>query len=89
MKVVLKLRADGAGMPIFAPIREALRLINEETFENADILFITDGQCSISDGLAEQLQGAIQDARCSVVGLLKGNCTHSPCDECISPSFPH
>lgn len=25
---------------------------------------------------------------CSVVGLLKGNCTHSPCDERISPSFP-
>ena len=43
---------------------------SEETFENADILFITDGQCSISDELAEQLQDAIQDARCSVVGLL-------------------
>ena len=43
---------------------------SEETFENADILFITDGQCSISDELAEQLQAAIQDARCSVVGLL-------------------
>lgn len=60
---------DG-GTDFEPPIREALRLINEETFENADILFITDGQCSISDGLAEQLQGAIQDARCSVVGLL-------------------
>ncbi len=60
---------DG-GTDFEQPIREALRLINEETFENADILFITDGQCSISDGLAEQLQGAIQDARCSVVGLL-------------------
>ena len=45
-------------------------MINEEAFENADILFITDGQCSISDELAEQLQDAIQDARCSVVGLL-------------------
>lgn len=60
---------DG-GTDFETPIREALRLINEEAFENADILFITDGQCSISDELAEQLQDAIQDARCSVVGLL-------------------
>lgn len=60
---------DG-GTDFETPIREALRLINEEAFENADILFITDGQCSISDELAEQLQAAIQDARCSVVGLL-------------------
>ena len=60
---------DG-GTDFEPPIREALRLINEEAFENADILFITDGQCSISDELAEQLQDAIQDARCSVVCLL-------------------
>ena len=45
-------------------------MINEESFENADILFITDGEKSISDELAEQLQNAIQEARCSVVGLL-------------------
>ena len=60
---------DG-GTDFESPIREALRLINEEAFENADILFITDGQCSISDELAEQLQVAILDARCAVVGLL-------------------
>ena len=60
---------DG-GTNFETPIREALRLINEESFENADILFITDGEKSISDELAEQLQNAIQEARCSVVGLL-------------------
>ena len=60
---------DG-GTDFEAPVREALRLIDEEMFENADILFITDGQCSISDEMAEQLQSAIQDARCSVIGLL-------------------
>ena len=60
---------DG-GTDFETPIREALRLMNEEAFENADILFITDGQCSISDEMAEQLQSAIQNARCSVVGLL-------------------
>lgn len=60
---------DG-GTNFETPIREALRLINEEAFENADILFITDGEETISDELASELQEAIQDARCSVVGLL-------------------
>nr|WP_300187519.1 VWA domain-containing protein [uncultured Agathobaculum sp.] len=60
---------DG-GTNFETPIREALRLIREEAFENADILFITDGEDSISDELASELQEAIQGARCSVVGLL-------------------
>lgn len=60
---------DG-GTDFEAPVREALRLINEEEFEDADILFITDGKRSISDELAEQMQDAVHDARCSVVGLL-------------------
>ena len=60
---------DG-GTDFESPLREALRLIREESFENADILFITDGECSISDKLASELQDTIQDAHCSVVGLL-------------------
>lgn len=58
------------GTDFETPIREALRLVNEDAFENADILFITDGEDTISDELAEQLRNAIQDARCSVIGLL-------------------
>lgn len=58
------------GTDFEAPLNEALRLIREEAFENADILFITDGYCNISDGLAEDLQSAISDAQCSVIGLL-------------------
>lgn len=59
------------GMTDFeTPLKEALRLIDEETFEQADILFITDGECEISEELAEQIQLAVQDARCSIVGLL-------------------
>lgn len=60
---------DG-GTDFETPLREALRLINEEEFENADILFITDGQCSVSDELAGHLQEAIQNARCTVICLL-------------------
>ena len=60
---------DG-GTDFETPLREALRLISEEEFENADILFITDGQCSVSDELSGQLQEAIQNARCTVIYLL-------------------
>ena len=60
---------DG-GTDFEAPLTEALRLLREEEFSNADILFITDGYCDISDELAEQLQTAISAKRCSVIGLL-------------------
>lgn len=60
---------DG-GTDFETPLKEALRLMDEEAFENADILFITDGYCDISDKLAEKLQNEVSDARCSVIGLL-------------------
>lgn len=60
---------DG-GTDFETPLHEALRLMDEEAFENADILFITDGYCDISDSLAEKLQNGVSDARCSVIGLL-------------------
>lgn len=60
---------DG-GTNFEAPLTEALRLIREEEFSNADILFVTDGYCDISDNLAEQLQAEISAERCSVIGLL-------------------
>ena len=60
---------DG-GTDFETPLKEALRLMDEEAFENADILFITDGYCDISDKLAEKLQNKVSAARCSVIGLL-------------------
>ena len=60
---------DG-GTNFEAPLTEALRLLREEEFSNADILFVTDGYCDISDELAEQLQVEISAERCSVIGLL-------------------
>ena len=60
---------DG-GTDFETPLKEALRLMDKEAFENADILFITDGYCDISDSLAEKLQNEVSDARCSVIGLL-------------------
>ena len=60
---------DG-GTNFEAPLTEALHLIREEEFSNADILFVTDGYCDISDNLAEQLQAEISAEHCSVIGLL-------------------
>ena len=60
---------DG-GTNFEAPLTEALRLTSEEAFEKADILFVTDGYCDISDELAEQLQTTISAEQCSVIGLL-------------------
>ena len=60
---------DG-GTNFEAPLTEALRLLREEEFSKADILFVTDGYCDISDELAEHLQAEISAERCSVIGLL-------------------
>ena len=59
---------DG-GTNFETPLKEVLRLMDEEAFENADILFITDGYCDISDSLAEKLQNEVSDARCSVIAI--------------------
>ncbi len=52
------------------PMSEALRLMKEEGFENADIVFITDGECELSQ---EYLDGLSQEQtahRFKVTGIL-------------------
>lgn len=44
------------------PLQEAIRLMDEQEFENADIVFLTDGQCALSEEFASQLK-AQQTAR--------------------------
>jgi uncharacterized protein with von Willebrand factor type A (vWA) domain len=43
----------GGGTNFEKPLKEACRLINEDEFTNADIIFITDGICNISSNFAE------------------------------------
>lgn len=52
------------------PLREALRIMEENSFEKADILFITDGYCDISDHLAGNLQHSIDAKQCTIIGIL-------------------
>ena len=55
-----KLRAAetflGGGTNFQTPMNEALRLIEAEGFENADIVFVTDGECELPDQYLEQLR---------------------------------
>ncbi len=52
------------------PMEEALRLMNEEGFENADIVFITDGECKLHQEYLEQLHQEQAARRFTVTGVL-------------------
>ena len=57
------------------PMSEALRLMKEEGFENADIVFITDGECDLSQEYLDSLCQEQAAHRFKVTGVLldKGN----------------
>lgn len=46
----------GGGTDFETPLIEALRLISDEGFENADIVFVTDGECVLSDSFIEDFR---------------------------------
>ena len=48
----------GGGTNFDRPIREAIRLMDTEGFEKADVVFITDGECALPDGCQQELQAA-------------------------------
>ena len=57
------------------PMTEAMRLIKEDGFENADIVFITDGECALSQKYLDGLRQEQTAHRFKVTGILldKGN----------------
>ena len=60
----------GGGTNFQTPMDEALRLMEAEGFENADIVFITDGECELSDAYVEQLRTEQAERRFTVTGVL-------------------
>lgn len=52
------------------PLREAIRLIDTGEFRQADIVFITDGECRISDTFAQELQKKKAAAGFTITGIL-------------------
>ena len=69
-----KLRAaetflDG-GTDFCTPMNEALRLMQEEGFDNADIVFITDGECALTQEYISELQEKQVERRFMITGIL-------------------
>ncbi len=60
----------GGGTNFETPLREALRLMDGEGFENADIAFITDGECALPEPFADQLRECQTDRKFTVTGIL-------------------
>ena len=63
------------GTDFQTPMEEALRLMKEAGFENADIVFVTDGECALSQEYLEELKQEQTVHRFNVTGVLldKGN----------------
>ena len=60
----------GGGTNFETPMREAVRLIREEHFEKADIVFITDGECELSEQYLAELHEAQLHDRFTITGIL-------------------
>ena len=52
------------------PLREALRLMTREGFENADMVFVTDGACRLPDSFAEEFRKEQAARGFQVTGIL-------------------
>ena len=50
--------------------REAIRLMDTEGFEKADVVFITDGECELPDACQQELQAAQAAYHFTVTGIL-------------------
>ena len=60
----------GGGTDFQTPMNDALRLMDEEDLENADIIFITDGECALPDAYVERLRIEQANRRFTVTGVL-------------------
>lgn len=58
------------GTDFATPMSEALRLMEEQGFENADVVFITDGECELPDAYIKGLQKKQAEYRFTVTGVL-------------------
>lgn len=60
----------GGGTDFEAPMKEAVRLIEKDGFTNADIVFITDGECRMPDDFVAQLKAKQAGLSFTVTGVL-------------------
>lgn len=60
----------GGNTDYATPLKEALRLMEEEGFENADMVFVTDGVCSLSDSFLKDLKEKQARRKFQITGVL-------------------
>ena len=60
----------GGGTNFERPMQEAINLMEQEGFESADIVFITDGECTLSEEYLLQLQQEQAERKFKVTGVL-------------------
>ena len=60
---------DG-GTDFEAPMTAAMALLEEQSFQSADIVFITDGECSVSESFLEELHQEQATHYFTVTGIL-------------------
>ena len=58
------------GTDFETPLTQAVALIEEEGFENADVMFITDGECEISEKFADTFRDKERQLNFKVTGVL-------------------
>ena len=58
------------GTDFVTPMKEALRLMADQNFENADIVFITDGKCNMPSEFLEALRAEQAARRFTITGIL-------------------
>lgn len=63
-------RFNGGGTNFEAPLNKALELIKDSTFKNADILFLTDGDCCISDSFRCKFKQIKEEKEFKTMGVL-------------------
>lgn len=72
--VAKKLRAAetflGGGTNFVTPMTEALRLMSDSDFENADVVFLTDGECAMPQAFSKELFCEQIARRFTVTGIL-------------------
>ena len=63
-------RFHSGGTNFEAPLNKALDLIKDSTFKDADIVFITDGDCYVSDSFSRKFNQIKQEKEFKTMGVL-------------------
>lgn len=62
----------GGGTNFEKPLLSALHLINKSRFNNADVIFLTDGEAHVSQQLIETIKKSKKEKTFSILGILVG-----------------